>query len=187
MREWLKSYFSSFARQSIKWEEMQFHFESFVRSKYTSKDATTLISKIDWNKWVKNSGLPPVTMDFVTTEYNEALKLADDYITLKGASSPAGWEKYKTYIEGLKAIFVQRILDRRADVTKEIAQKIENDYDLQHVLNPEIKYLWYQTRIYSGLETQPFALSDKFVSSIGRMKFVVPIYRAIYAKSKADA
>lgn len=95
-----------------------------------------MIAKIDWNKWIKSPGLPPVTMDFATTEYNEAIKLADDYITLKGSASPAGWEKYKTYIEGLKAIFVQRVLDRKADVTKAIAQRIENDYDLQRVLNP---------------------------------------------------
>jgi len=85
---------------------MQTHWENFVRSKYASKDATAIIAKVDWNKWVKSPGLPPVTMDFKTTEYSEATKLADDYITLKGTASPAGWEKYKTYIEGLKAIFV---------------------------------------------------------------------------------
>lgn len=90
---------------------MQFHFESFVRSKYSSKDATTLISKIDWITWVTKPGLPPVTLDFVTSEYNEVIKLADDYITLKGSSSPAGWEKLKTYITSLKSIFVQRLLE----------------------------------------------------------------------------
>lgn len=66
MSEWLKTYFTYFAKQSIKWEEMQNHFEAFVRTKYSSKDATNLIAKIDWNKWVKNPGMPPVILDFKT-------------------------------------------------------------------------------------------------------------------------
>jgi leukotriene-A4 hydrolase len=85
---------------------MQTHWEAFVRTKYSTKDATAIISKMDWNKWVKTPGLPPITMDFKTAEFTESTKLADDYITLKGNASPAGWERFKTYIEGLKAIFV---------------------------------------------------------------------------------
>ena len=88
MSEWLKTYFTYFAKQSIKWEEMQNHFETFVRTKYSSKDATNLIAKIDWNKWVKSPGMPPVTLDFKTQEYNDAIKLGDDYIILQGKSSP---------------------------------------------------------------------------------------------------
>jgi len=121
MQEWLQGYFTNFTRQSIKWEEMQISYENFVRSKYSSKDATNLIAKIDWNKWVKTPGMPPVTADFKTAEYSEAIKLADDYIAGKGNTSPVGFEKYKTWIEGLKAIFVQHLLDNISKVTKEIA------------------------------------------------------------------
>lgn len=94
---WLKEYINKYAKQSIYYTEMQSSYEAFVRANYASKDATTLLSKIDWNIWVKNPGLPPVTLDFKTTEYTTAIKLADDYIALKGQSSPSNFAAYNTW------------------------------------------------------------------------------------------
>jgi len=102
---WLKEYITKYAKQSIYYTEMQSSFEAFVRSKYTSKDATTLLSKIDWNTWIKSPGLPPVTLDFKTPEYTAAIKMADDYISLDGKMSPTNFKDYAGWIENLKAIF----------------------------------------------------------------------------------
>lgn len=187
MEKWLREYITKFARQSIYYYEMQSSYETFVRANYATKDANNLLAKIDWNTWVKKPGLPPVILDFKTPEYEAAKKLADDYIAAGGNSSPSGFEKYKDWVEGLKSIFNQQLLDKVDKVTAKIVQKIDTDLAISNTLNPEIKYLWYQVRILSKTEVSPFSDSDKFVGSIGRMKFIVPIYKAIHKLANADS
>ncbi len=143
MDKWLKEYITKYAQQSIYWEDMRTSFESFVRATYVSKDATTLLAKIDWNGWIKTPGLPPVTLDFKTPEYNAAIQLADDYIKLGGSLSPNNFKDYNGWIENLKAIFVQRLLDKKSQITTKIAERIDGDLMLTIAPNPEIKYLWY--------------------------------------------
>ena len=47
---------------------------------------------MDWETWVRNPGLPPVTLDFSTFEGNQSSELADEYIRLKGEFSPNNHE-----------------------------------------------------------------------------------------------
>lgn len=103
---WLKEYLNKYAKQSIYYTEMQSSYEAFVWANYASKDATNILAKIDWNVWVKNPGLPPVTLDFKTPEYTAAVTLADDYIKLKGQSSPTNFNQYETWFQSLRSIFV---------------------------------------------------------------------------------
>lgn len=44
-----------------------------------------------YEEWVTAPGLPPVTLDFTTVKLNESSALADSYIFLGGASSPADY------------------------------------------------------------------------------------------------
>ena len=84
-----------------------------------------------------------MTLDFSTPEYAEVIKLAKDYISLKGNASPAGWERLKPYIISLKCIFVQTLLEWKSNLTAQIALKIETDYDFLQVMNPDLKMMWY--------------------------------------------
>jgi len=41
-----------------------------------------ILNKIDWETWVKKPGLPPITLDFTTPVYFEAVNMAQDFLDL---------------------------------------------------------------------------------------------------------
>lgn len=63
---WLQSYLIDFSYKSLNVDEFKEHFQSFVKT--NTKNSTEILSKIDWYQWLMVPGLPPVTIDFSTTE-----------------------------------------------------------------------------------------------------------------------
>jgi len=102
-------------------------FEAHLKSVWTTSQANDIIKKIDWVLWLEGTGLPPITANFTTVEEKTALKLADDYISLKGASSPTGFEAYKTWPVVQKKIFLGQLLNRKADLTVAIVKRVGDD------------------------------------------------------------
>ena len=149
-------------------------FEDHVDQWY-GDEADKILKQIDWDTWLYSPGLPPYTHDFGTPEVHEARKIADDYITGAGASSPANFEKYNDYFTSLRAMFIQELLDRVSEVTPAIMTRIDNDLHISEGLNSELLYLWYQTAIKCEYMTAPYAQVDTYLGTNGRMKFVTPI------------
>jgi len=66
-------------------------------------------------------------------------KLADDYITLQGLSSPANYQDFNNaakYTSNLKVIFVQQLMKRSADVGLVILNKIDADLKISSNNDP---------------------------------------------------
>jgi len=55
--------------------------------------------------WLEGPGIPPKIVNFTTAGEKVATKLADDYIALKGDSSPPGYESYLIWPGSQKSIF----------------------------------------------------------------------------------
>jgi len=55
------------------------------------------VKAVDWDTWLEKPGLPPVTADFETPEMDRAQAIAREYISLKGESSPDGFEAYNEW------------------------------------------------------------------------------------------
>ena len=47
-----------------------------------------IIRSIEWDKWVNNTGLAPVPLDFTISEKQRAAHLAGQYIQYEGKDSP---------------------------------------------------------------------------------------------------
>lgn len=65
------------------------------------------MAKVDFEKWIREPGLPPVELDFKTPELLEAQQVALDYIKLGGASSPANYTDYNNWYSSLRVIFLE--------------------------------------------------------------------------------
>ena len=176
--EFYLEYFHKNERHSVTVEQFQ---DQFVRTLYDSMEhdkAQEIFDQIDWDTWLYTPGLPPVVDDFETEIYDNATALADYYID--NGSGPSWKGIYTTdYYTNLKAIFHSRLVERINEIDADTALLIENDMQMHSEKNPEVLYIWYQAAVLSGLHTAPYEIEDEFLGSIGRMKFLNPIYRSI--------
>jgi hypothetical protein len=51
-----------------------------------------MIKDINYKEWVENVGLPPYDLNFKSVLIDESVKLADDFIDLKGEKNPDNWK-----------------------------------------------------------------------------------------------
>ena len=166
---------------------MRSEFESHVLSWFPKKEAQKIIEEIDWDTWLEKPGLPPITADFSTNEEFLANKLADEYILFNGQSSPTNYQDYFRWFANLKAIFNQKLLDRVDEISYPIMKQIDDDLSISNEPNSEIIHLWYQTAIMSDYITAPYKEIEKYLGTNGRMKFVIPIFRALNEKNRSEA
>lgn len=140
--------------------------------------ARRIIKAVDWETWIKKPGLAPVHLDFTTKALNESSALADEYITLGGASSPANYKDYLDFYSGLRVIFLERLNTREDAVSLEVLQKVDADLDVTSTLDPECKARWFPLGIKKGYQAvvEP---AHQLVSTVGRLKYLTPIYQAL--------
>ena len=180
------SYFHKNERHCVTVEQFQDEFARVVFERFSHAEASKIFEEIDWKTWLETPGIPPVIDDFETSIFNNATALADYYIA--NGKGPE-WKGVYTseYYMNLKAIFHQRLIENSGSVTKELAEIIDNDMNMHGEKNAEILHKWYIVAIKSKYHTSPFEIEDQFLGSIGRMKFLNPVYKALSETDKAKA
>jgi len=154
--------------------------ESFPRWK-----AIKITKAVDWETWIRKPGLAPVHLDFTTKALNESSDLADEYITLGGASSPADYKDYLGFYSGLRVIFLERLNTREDAVSLEVLKKVDTDLDVTSTLDPECKSRWFPLGIKKGYQAV-FEPAHQLVSTVGRLKYLTPIYQALLDSNQKD-
>lgn len=177
MEKFLYSYFEKFKYQSIVYQQWWGHFQDFLYSTFSAQQVKDINSKIDLDTWIYKPGPIPVKLDFYTPEIGEARQLAQDYIKLGGDKSPKGFEKYYDYIPMLKCVFLNELLDNFDKVPLKLLEKLDTDQYITQDLNPEVTTLWYQMGILRGYR-KVWAYASDFMVRNGRMKFLLPLYKA---------
>lgn len=76
---------------------MKDFFVSYVYQNFSKDQASTILSKIDWDTWFYGKGLPPVTANFYNDDVTKAHDLAADYISKNGTASPKNYEDFKEF------------------------------------------------------------------------------------------
>lgn len=59
-----------------------------------------------------------------------------------------------------------------------ILKRIDKDLNLTDSVDPQVKFYWYPLGISNGYN-QVYTPSHRFVSEMGRIKYLEPIYRAL--------
>jgi leukotriene-A4 hydrolase len=123
-------------------------------------------------------------LDFATSEATAAINLANEYIKLNGKGSPADKDIYFTYYSNLKVVFYQT-LGASPDLNIDILTQVDADYKTTDDADPEVKQRWLPAGLILGY-TPAFEASHTWVSSMGRCKYLTPIYVALEGSGQHD-
>lgn len=82
-------------------------------------------------------------------------------------------------------IFLNRLLARLNDITTDILAKVDADLKVTQTLDPECKMVWYPMGIRKGYKPVMDA-AHAFISSMGRMKYLQPVYQALLDSNQKD-
>ncbi len=161
----LRAYFGRFAFRNITTEQ----FLAFVR-----QELPEVVGKVDLQKWVYEPGMPTVSLMPRSTrlEAIEALKGGLPNNELAGRWSPTEW---KLYLESLPHAYPA------TPTTRELCHQLEARFGLTARPNLEIATSWLEVAILAGYTTQAvLARAERVVGEVGRMKFLKPLYKAVY-------
>lgn len=176
MQELIQTHILNSAQSSIDYHVFKEQFETFVNATGWA-NATSIIGQVDWETWVRAPGLPPIQLDFTTKELNASKSLAEQYVALNG-TSPSGFDDYNSYDSNLKQVFGDTLLAMNDSINLVIMNKIDEDLNITNTVDPEVKKRWFPLGIMQHYDnvTEP---AHEFISSMGRMKYLTPIYQAL--------
>lgn len=181
----LREYIRAYQYTSVNADQFVAKFTAYVKAHFSSADAKQTLDQIDFVTWIHGPGLPPVTVDLETEEYNLAIALAQGFLDNKPDSNAR--DIYQNFTVDLKGLFISHFIQNIELVDASKAQSIDQAVGVGQEINGELVFRWEQVAIRSGFHAAPFNSADAFVGSIGRMKFVVPVYAAMNALSPATA
>lgn len=184
----LRAYINEHSLTSINATAARATFERELRKLYNESEYNKIELNIDWTAWVVAPGLPqaPVVLDFMTPNITEAQALAMRYIENEGnTTSPENFAEYNNWYSSLKVIFLEKLIEmlptgnETTGVTNlAIVKKVDEDLKITTTVDPECKQRWFPLGIMTNYTnvTEP---AHEFISSMGRMKYLTPIYQAL--------
>ena len=144
-------------------------------------------SSVDWDAWFSTPGMPPVTPVLDQSLGAACTVLADRWmaeLAADDASLDASAAEYKRWPSQLRIFFWETLLARALEgkgppLALRALEKMDRLYELSASKNAEVRLRWQRICILSRAEfIVPHVLN--FVTEQGRMKFVRPLYRALY-------
>jgi leukotriene A-4 hydrolase/aminopeptidase len=163
----IKNYFLDFAFQSIDTGT----FEKYLIN-YLNKHALKWRSKIDLDTWLYSEGLPDL----------DSLSIAP-IVKKRWAKNPlphnftvGAIESYKNCSYQEKVIFLQSL--QNTELSENDLILMDQVLELSSEPNMEIKFSWLLLTLKNDYKPI-YPIVEKFLSSVGRRKFVLPIYKAL--------
>jgi leukotriene-A4 hydrolase len=96
-------------------------WEDFVEDQFNATETNRILASVNWDAWIYQPGLPPVTQNFATESSNFANLLANEYVQwVPGKSSPKDYQNFTTeFYSNLKVVFLENLVYNEG-TTKEI-------------------------------------------------------------------
>uniref|UniRef100_A0A7S2TWP0 Peptidase M1 leukotriene A4 hydrolase/aminopeptidase C-terminal domain-containing protein n=1 Tax=Lotharella oceanica TaxID=641309 RepID=A0A7S2TWP0_9EUKA len=189
MNPLLKSYCEKFKFSTITAEEFK---EFFIATCTEAKVDKKVLDSIEWEKWWTTPGMPYKANKFDRSMIDVAVKAAAD-ASNGGSVDGKMMEKWSThemvvFLDALEDIEVKRIEEaKKADKFEEFTEKfqkiligLEKTFPFSKSRNSEIRFRWYKVGIRAEWEPV-FEAAKGLATEQGRMKFVRPLYRLLFA------
>ncbi|GAA5829465.1 hypothetical protein JCM5353_001344 [Sporobolomyces roseus] len=177
-----KDFVNTFAGHSIGTQDWLDHFWSYW-SQFPEKEKL-LREKVDFDAWLHGEGLDlPVKMEYDTSLADVAYSLASSWDSSRSLPREELVKKFsKSDISDFQTnqviVFLETLAGEESFEKNQEAVKAMNEvYELLENRNPEIKLRWFLFSLKAGLYAKEAAA---FVRTVGRLKYVRPIYRAIF-------
>ncbi|XP_050352413.1 leukotriene A-4 hydrolase isoform X1 [Nymphalis io] len=167
--DFLRSYLNNFQRQSIDTDQ----FKSYLLNYFKDNEK---LKTVDWDTWLYKNGMPPVIPNYDTSMTKSVKSL------LEHINEPSVYfssDDVKSFTPHQIINLLQSLIDQDP-LPLDKLRDLGGAYKVANSKNTEITYRWLRLCIRSKDETK---LSDvfTFVNRQGRMKYVRPIYRDLYA------
>jgi aminopeptidase N len=169
----LRGYFDRFAFRSINSEDFVAHLEEHLLSQHPG-----VVTEAELAAWLDEAGIPAFARRAESDRFEVVDRARDTW--LETGELPAGASRWTTQ-EWL------RFLDAAPDVlSAEQLHQLDREFDLTGTANGEIARRWYQIVAASSYEPS-YAELASFLTRVGRMKLVLPVYRALAGTDRAFA
>ncbi|KPJ03280.1 PREDICTED: leukotriene A-4 hydrolase isoform X2 [Papilio xuthus] len=166
--KFIRSYLNYYQRRSLDTEE----FKEYLLDYFSGNNN---LSSVDWDAWFFHNGMPPVIPNYDTSMTKAVTALATK-ITEGGNISP---DDIKGFTPHQIINLLQELVERNA-MTVEKLHALNDAYKISDSKSSEIQYRWMRLCVRSkDLNKLDDVLN--FLNHQGRMKFVRPIYRDLYA------
>ena len=169
----LKKYFDEHAFKTIHTEQ----FLAYLRSNLLNNDKA-LEEKINIKAWVYGPGIPAncpradhERFDKVNAEREKFLKAGD-----AAALDTKGWTTHE---------WLHFLRKMPKPLTKEQMAALDKTYHFTQSGNSEISNLWFVMAVAASYEGA-YPEMEKFLSSVGRRKFLEPLYEEMMSTGKQD-
>ncbi len=182
MQEYIKKY----AFQSVDYNAFKEVYEDYVNDNTEGDEGKNILNDIDWDTWLYSKGKPFAEFNFSSTLSDEAIQLAEKYF-VKNAKYDGDYDIFKKWHTNVKVYFLNYIMNNIKKVDDKVYKNLRDNLKLnQENYNMEVKYLWYQIALKTKHDDVIPDLK-KMLLSIGRMKYLKPLYSSWYEFNKKDA
>lgn len=181
--KFIPHYFKTYTKTSLTSENFKSTLLSFFKD---DKEASAALEReVDWQKSYFAPGLPPKP-DFDTSLVDQCYKLADQWVALnknQGESS-SKFTPSPNDISNFSSLqlvaFLERLLDLPPpdQLSPKLTTLMDETYSFTKSENAEILARYYQLALGSQ-DTNVYTMAAAWLGTVGRMKFVRPIYRAL--------
>ncbi|KAJ1923530.1 Leucyl aminopeptidase yscIV [Tieghemiomyces parasiticus] len=190
---YMKAYIRHFAGQSIseaQWKDfLVYYFKEYHPA--GEKEAERLLGEVDWDAWLNKPGMPPVTPQFDQTLMKDCQHLAERWQTAAGQKDqddaytgfkPSDLADFST---DQTAVFMELLLEADPLPTAAV-EALGKTYGFPTVRNAEVRFRWQMVALRARY-TPIFDAVVTFVLEQGRMKYIRPLYRSLYAAGDEGA
>ncbi|KAL0869686.1 hypothetical protein ABMA27_005933 [Loxostege sticticalis] len=167
--DFLRSYLNNFKQKSLDTDQ----FKAYLLNYFKDSDS---LKNIDWDAWLYTSGMPPIIPQYDTSMTKAITALVS---TISQANATISYEDVRSFTPHQMINLLQELIERPA-LPLDKLRTLGDEYRVKSSKNSEIEYRWLRLCIRSRDEARLGDAFD-FVNRQGRMKYVRPIYRDLYA------
>ncbi|KAI1812471.1 leukotriene A-4 hydrolase [Poronia punctata] len=171
--KFIPHYFRTWARKSLDSYEFKQTFLDFFNN-YGNEEIKQKIAQIPWEERFYTPGLPPKP-EFDTAYVDSCLALAEKWKQADYQPSPKDLESFNA---NQVLVFLQAVQDFSTPLSVERSNLLGTTYNFSSSKNVELKSAYYLIALTAGDRSVLPGVVD-LVASVGRMKYVRPLYRKL--------
>ena len=170
----VKAYFKAFSFKSLTTAEFVTYLKANLIEKYPG-----IVSMDKVNEWIYEPGLPsdapnPTSDAFDKVDTATAAWLKGDSTAMQLPTNDWSVHEWLYFLNNLPR-----------DLSIERMQELDSAFNLTQSSNAELAFAWYMLAVGNGYQPIYPAL-EKHLSSIGRRKLIVPLYKSLIKNGKKD-
>ncbi|KAI1500842.1 leukotriene A-4 hydrolase [Biscogniauxia marginata] len=171
--KFIPHYFKTWARKSLDSFEFKKTFLDFFEG-YGNAEIKEKIAQIPWDERFFKPGLPPKP-DFNTAYVDSCLALADKW---KQEDYQPNAKDIESFTANQTLVFLQAVQNFSPSLSAERSHLLGTTYSFSASKNVELKSAYYLVALKAGDKAELPGVVE-LVASVGRMKYVRPLYRKL--------